>query len=283
MKYSIKNTKTNNNDCKYDKFFKLVEKSVWFDNTEKNVVIKQANKAFEELVAGKTKQAKLYRFCGQSGSGKTSQLLSSTLKILEENKINPVVIAVRNFAHFHPDYDKLLAKFGKSEIREKTNAFALKCLFVVLEKCLKDGYYIALDVTILDKNFETEFVSLFIKYNYEVAYQILSVSKPQSNRFIEKREKDKNNFEYGRKIYTSSKDYFYSALRSGLRTTIKLLPNIRTIVWSAYNAEPVYDGKMKDCYLHFAKHRKITKKVVHTSEEMCTFKYNYLTKHLAVK
>ena len=94
---------------------------------------------------------------------------------------------------------------------------------------------------------------------------------------------NKNNLCLKCRFFFHIQNCFYSALRSGLRTTIKLLPDIRTIVWSAYNAEPVYDGKMKDCYLHFAKHRKITKKVVHTSEEMCTFKYNYLTKHLAVK
>ena len=143
----------------FENVVEYVKSSCWADDTDTSVVISQAHKVYEKMIINKTKRNCLYRICGQSGSGKTTQLLASIEKLTTE-KENPVIIGVRSCADAHPKYEFFKENFPTGELREKTNGFALKCMAYVLKLLIENGYFILLDITLLDPIFE-EFVLKF--------------------------------------------------------------------------------------------------------------------------
>ena len=228
------------------KVFNYVKVSCWEDDTQDEVVVAQAQKAFKDLTAQAefTKFKLLYRLAGQSGSGKTTQLLPAVSECEKIKGRNPIIIGVRTFVQYHPQYSELLNTVPKSEMRERTNGFALKCLCVTLKLLIESGYFIVLDITILDPVFE-EFVLENLNANgYKVQYHILAVSKTQSDAFICKRAGDVTNAESGRKVNKASMDYFYNILPVGLKYLAKTDRKNSCYIWSAYDRDPIYMGKL---------------------------------------
>ena len=257
----------------FNKIVEYVKTTCWQDDTETDVVISQAKKVFESMVVNKTKKKFLYRICGQSGSGKTTQLLSSLEKMLNE-QYNPVVLGVRSCAEAHPKYEYFKSNFPSGELREKTNGFALKCMSYVLKLLIENGYFILLDITLLDPIFEEYVLSLLKANNYIVEYHILAVNKEISNSFINKRFKD-----IGRIIYQSSADYFYDILPVGLKY-ICLNDKVNSCyVWNAFDLEPVYRGKVSNCFKKFMLAQKEIKKLSHSEDELRQSKYETIKKH----
>ena len=259
-----------------ERFHKLVEyvkTTCWLDNTDINIIIEQAHKVFNEITVNKTKKKKLYRLCGQTGSGKTSQLLATIEKLTDEQNLNPVVLGVRTCAEFHPNFEEFKKQFPSGELREKTNGFALKCMSYVLKLLIENDYMVLLDITLLDPIFE-EFILSHLKENsYDIEYHILAVNKQISDRFIEKRLK-----ETGRVIYKSSADYFYKILPIGLKYLCEN-DNVNTCyVWTAFDLEPVYFGKISDCFDKFIKAQSEIKELSYSEEELKNAKFLALKK-----
>ena len=259
----------------YNKLIEYVNTTSWTDNTETSVIILQAKKVFNDLTKDKTKKKMLYRLCGQTGSGKTTQLLASVEKFINLQNLNPVILGVRSCAEYHPDYEQFKQNIPAGELREKTNGFALKCMSYVLKLLIENGYMILLDITLLDPAFE-EFIFNLLKSNsYDVEYHILAVNREISDNFIAKRLKST-----GRVIYKSSADYFYKILPIGLKYICENDTVNNCYVWNAFDLEPVYFGKIENCYEQFIASQKEIRESNFSEEELRDAKYIALKKHL---
>ena len=209
---------------------------------------KIANIVFSDITKDKkpTKKPFLFRVGGQSGSGKTTQLMPAIKSIIDEENKDFANIAVRTFAKYHPYYNQLLEEFGEGMIREKTNGFALMMLFRIMEKLLENKYNILLEVTILDGNFEKYLAELAKKNQYNVHFHILSVPREKSDYWIEKR-KNNSKTEGKRIVLKSSSNYFYDVLPESLKKIIGFSfwnKNDKIFLWTGFNLKPVFGSKI---------------------------------------
>ena len=99
---------------RFNKIVEYVKTTCWEDDSDIEIIIAQAHKVFNEIIVNKTKKKMLYRLCGQTSSGKTSQLLSTVEKHTQEQRLNPVVLGVRSCAEAHPNYEELKKQFTVS-------------------------------------------------------------------------------------------------------------------------------------------------------------------------
>lgn len=255
----------------FEKIIEYVKDTCWFDDTETDVIIHKAHDVFNSLISGKTKKKFLYRLCGQTGSGKTTQLLDAVQKVINDDKLNPVVLGVRTCAEAHPKYEYFKANFPAGELREKTNGFALKCMSYVLKLLIENGYMVLLDITLLDPVFEEFVLNLLNTNDYEIQYHVLAVNKSISDMFIEKRLKST-----GRIIYKSSADYFYQILPVGLKYITEHDKKNNCFVWNAFDLEPVFEGKICDCFETFIKSQNEFKEFKYSEDELKNSKYQII-------
>lgn len=217
-------------DCKNDRLLKF--ESDYFNNVVDN--------AFEKLIIGKkpAKKPFLLKLGGQSGAGKTTQLLPSLSEGLNDNYVH---IAVRIFASSHPYYDNLLEKYGEGLIREKTNGFALMCLFAVAEKLIKSKFNVLFEVTLLDPVFEEYFARLAKNNGYNIIYNILSVPLKTSNNWIKARLENSDT-EKNRIVSKENIDFFYKILPQALKKISELgifNKNDYIVLWNTIDPEPL--------------------------------------------
>lgn len=234
---------------------------------------KIANIAFNDLVKNIKKNENfhyLIRIAGQSGSGKTTQLMPAIKTNLDKMNQNYALVAVRFFAKYHPNYNELLANYGESLIREKTNGFALTLLIRVLEKLIENKYNILFEVTLLEPIFEEYLIKILKKNNYKIIFNILAVSDKLSDKWIEKRQNKEGN-EANRVVFKSSSSYFYEILPKALEVLIRnseiLDVNEILVMWNAFDESPclntnIFDNNILDI---FEKYRKID--VVENTDE----------------
>lgn len=227
--------------------FNVVEKTPWKDNTPFDVIFEIAQNEFEKIKTNLTRKPVLIRLCGQSGSGKTTQLLPSIMFALEQQKNRAALLAVRNFAALYPSYSNLKQTCAAGQLREATNGFALKCLFATLFLLAQEGFEIVYDVTVLEPKIEEKLLKMVKRNGYTQVFNILAVSPAQSEIFIEKRKQDQKNPEFGRQILASSKQYFNNNLEKGLEFLSKKTPNSTAVVWTAYSTLPSYVGNLGNC------------------------------------
>lgn len=242
-------------------------KSMWKDSTDNQTIINKAKQAYDFYKKNCTRGKRLFRLTGQSGSGKTSQLLSATLNLCNNHKIKPIHIAVRNYAQFHPDYENLK---NSKNMREQTNGFALKVLLWVLKFAFEDGLDIILEIALLNKKFENYIFFEIFSRNYRHFFQIMAVNKKISDIFIFKRQKKLH-----RNTSLKSAKYFDSSLQKTFNYLTKKY-NFNCVVWSVSSTEPCFVGRGKNAYKIFKKNRKIIpKKFISESKLVCA-KQNFL-------
>lgn len=256
---------------------KYVEKSIWKDNTKNEVVFQAAQNFVKSLPNNLTKKRVLHRVTGQSGSGKTTQVIRSLAVVFKSKNINPCYLAVRDFACYHPDYQNIKKQFGAKHIREKTNGFALKCLAYALKLLMEKGYFIVLEITLLKKVFEKYVLSLAKANNYQVQFHLLAVSPQLSNLFIENRNKQNKNLVEGERLtYKKSVNYFNKVFpKSFLYLCNQNLFNATVIMWNAYQKQPCYLGDIKNAKTAFFKHRKLSAKPKRCEETLFNVKVNF--------
>lgn len=250
-------------DNEFLKICEYAKTTPWIDDTDPEIIWKQAEIAAEELSRGKNKNKKLVRICGQTGSGKTTQVLWAVQEYNKINQLNPLVIGVRDFASFHPKYDEFLKEFGKGEIREKTNGFALKCLTATLSILLKQGVDVLLDMTLLDPVYEEYVLNLEKKCDYDVTYHILAVNTLLSKQFLDKRFK-----ESGRIVYGSSIEYFNNILNKGFRYVCENDAKNNCYIWTAFDKKFVYFGLVKDAFDVFIQNQNRIEEIKYSEEEL---------------
>jgi len=205
---------------------------------------------FNELTKNKkpSKNPFMFRVGGQSGSGKTTQLMPSINSMVENNGLDFINVSVRIFAKLHPNYSKLLSEFGDGMIREKTNGFALMMLFRTMEKLLNGKYNILLEVTILANDFEKYLFRLAKAKKYNVHFHILSVPREKSDLWIEKR-KNVSKTEGNRIVLKSSSNFFFDILPITLSEMILYKfwnRNDKIFLWNGFDLGPVFIGKVRN-------------------------------------
>lgn len=209
---------------------------------------KIADAAFNKLIKDKknTKNPFIFRTAGQSGSGKTTQLLPSIQNIIDKKNKDFINISVRIFSTYHPYYNELLNKYGQELIREKTNGFALFLAFRVIEKLIKNKYNILFEITILDNDFELYLSRLAKTNRYKIHFHILSVPKVKSDYWIEKR-KQNSITEGNRIVLKSSSNFFYDVLPNTLSKIINYhfwSKNDMIFLWTGFLECPVQYNKI---------------------------------------
>lgn len=223
-----------------------------------------ADRIFNSIVEGKKKSFNpmIFRTGGQSGSGKTTQLMPSIQTIINDKKLDFINLAVRNFANFHPHYDELLAEYGSGLIREKTNGFALMMLFRIAELLIQNHYNILFEVTLLDINFEEYLIKLAKENKYTIHLHVLSVPRKKSEEWIEKR-KNKSKTEGNRVVLAKSSDLFYNVLPETINSLIEFdlwSDDDQIFLWNGFNFEPVIYGSIHNNQAlmnNFNKYRQI--------------------------
>ncbi|MDR3208563.1 MAG: zeta toxin family protein [Rickettsiales bacterium] len=199
------------------------------------------NRAFADVTANVRGDGEYVRLSGQSGSGKTTQLLPAALAGFRAAGLNPAHVSVGFFARYHPFYNEIRARFGDMMLRESTNEFALILMFLTLEKMLRSGCPMVLEVALLDAVFEEFIALLLLSAGYRCEHHVLAVGKPVSDEFIKKRAECE-----GRVVTKKSADYFYDAQRRGLVFLGTVCPLVPCVLWNAFDANPTFVGRMSD-------------------------------------
>ena len=176
----------------------------------------------------------LVRVAGQSGSGKSSQIVPALEDALQNKKY--IKINVGAFAPFHPNYDEW-QKHCPDEMREKTNGFALRALVMFYKHCILNQINIVFDMTLLEPEIDLYLMTLAKKMNYKIQAHVLCVPKKISNLFIHLRQ-----LKTGRFVKRSSSDYFFNALAPCIKSlTHSGLFNQKDalVLWSHYLSHPI--------------------------------------------
>jgi hypothetical protein len=239
-------------------------KTIWTDGTPKKVINETVNTAFGDLTGkyrptGNT--AKFIRIVGQSGTGKSTQGKPAVV-----SKYGGfITLSIADFVKYHPK--------GETD-REKTNGFCLRVLTGMLYKLIKVRADIVLDMTLLTARYETALLRRLTKQKYEPEYIIMAVPKAQSDKFIKKREK-----ETGRIVSTVSAEFFDRCLQTAIKVLIRQIPNAECIMWSAYDLQPIYYGKIKNALPPFMKARKELRKLKYSQSELLHAKIEFIKKN----
>ena len=257
------------------KLFKHLDTLCWNCEISNQEIFEIAKSQYASISSGKTKNKNFVRLIGQSGSGKTTQLLPCAKEYFAKNKLNPITFAVRDFSFCHPKYNELIKKYGISQIREKTNGFALRLLIVCLAHAIENGYDILFEVTLLSPKFENFLCSLLKLNSYKTLYLALAINKKISDAFIQKR-KTQAGKEANRIVNKSSSKFFFKSLKRSIKYYSKNQPSDRIIVWNASSLFPIYDGSFRSCPSPFFRSQK-QKKLCNSSENnMLSKKIEYV-------
>lgn len=240
----------------------------WPDETPAEMIFGKAQAAANSLAENCSRSQSVLRIAGQSGSGKTSQVLAALLEVANRRGERPCVVGIRSFVPFHPHYESLPKD---SSLRERTNGFCLKMLIAVLPLLLKKKVAVILDVTLLDSVFEKYVCGLLELYGYRASYHILAVPKRQSTLFVLKRFQ-----ESGRKVNAESAGYFNTMLPRSLKKLSIWHGGCHSTVWSAYEKQPVYTGSLSGSLEPFSQTRRTFKKPHYSAQELLEAKITFL-------
>ena len=192
-------------------------------------------KIIKDFTVNATKSKQFFRICGQSGSGKTSQLLPAASAFFASRSERPILIAARLFVAYHPYSEQIKTAYGAEHLRTKTNEVSTILMFLTLRALISKGYDIILDVTLLDPLVEAALMQMLTEQNYQTRLAMVAVSKEISDAFIGKRK---------RKVAKSTAAEFWRATRHALDFYAQNHPEMPVIIWNAWDPAPVYDGRI---------------------------------------
>jgi len=173
------------------------------------------------------------RLVGQSGSGKTSQLLPAVKAALEAQSQKYVSLAVRDFVLYHPNLSAIREHYDEGLVREKTNAFALTLLTLVLVRCIRAHLPILFEVTLLSPEYERFVHQCLSEEGYSCDYHCLAIDKAMSDAWIEARCRETH-----RVVSKRSSDFFFQTLQPAFESLQSVCMPNRVFIWDAYHTEP---------------------------------------------
>ena len=193
------------------------------------------DRAFEEHI-NRCHKPKLNPFCirlvGQSGAGKTSQLLPAVRPVFDALG-GCVPFAVRDFAVYHPNLDEIRVRYGEGLVREKTNAFGLMLLTLVLERCIQCSLPILLEMTLLAPVYERLVHTWLEQHHYHCDYQCLAIRREDSDAWSAERCHKTQ-----RIVSRSSSDFFFQTLEPTLNELRSCSIENRVFIWDRSHTVP---------------------------------------------
>lgn len=200
-------------------------------------------KVLDDFTLAATKNHRLIRIAGVSGSGKTTQILPAVEAYCEKNQFEPILMAVRRFVEYHPHYQEIKDFYGDANLRKMTDEFGTIMLFLTLSELIKGGYDIVLDVTLLDPAMEGILLKMLEAGNYEMLLLMIAVSPTVTEHFLKGR---------AWRHTKETEQEFIRATTKALNFYADQAPDLRIILWSVYDLDPIYDGPIKNSLAIFS-------------------------------
>lgn len=225
-------------------------------------------KVLEDFTLAATKNRRLIRIAGVSGSGKTTQILPAVEAYSEKHEFEPILMAARRFVEYHPHYEEIKEYYGDENVRKMTDEFSTIMLFLTLSELMRDGYDVVIDVTLLDPKMEGILLKMIKASNYEAMFLMIAVSPAVAEHYLSGR------------AWRHSKEAeaeFIRATKKALEFYGENAADTRIIMWSVYDKDPVYDGPMKDCLAIFDEYSARSEMPRNDDDERRDAKIKYLT------
>ena len=201
--------------------------------------------AVKDFTLSATKNHRLIRIAGISGSGKTTQILPAVEAYCKKNNYEPILMAARRFVEYHPHFQEIKEYYGDENLRKNTDEFATIMLFLTLSELIKGGYDILLDVTLLDPEMESILLKLLKAGNYEMLILMIAVSPTVTEQYLSGR---------AWRHTKETEQEFIRATDKALEFYANNAPDIHIILWSVYDKSPIYDGPIVNCRTTFDKY-----------------------------
>lgn len=218
-------------------------------------------KTLKDLTKKATKGKQFFRLAGQSGTGKTTQLLPAIEAHFTNQQKHPILLAARILASYHPHAAAIKATYGPENFRQKTDAFTTILMFLTLKTLIQQGYDIILDLTLLDPIIESTLMQMLQTESYQTRLTITALSKEISDQHIAKRT--------SRQVAKSTATEFWRATHLSLAYYAQHHPRIPITIWNAWDLQPIYDGPIGDpkALQIIKKYQQITKLPPKTPDE----------------
>lgn len=200
-------------------------------------------KVIEDFTKDATNNHQFIRIAGLSGSGKTSQILPAVEAYTSRRRISPILVAARRFVEYHPFMNEIKSYYGEENLRKNTDEFSTIMLFLVMNELTKVGYDIVLDVTLLDPAVESILIQMLSRGKYTSMLLMIATSPTVTEHFL------------GSRAWRHTKETeqeFIRATKHALDFYAKNVPNLRIILWSVYDKDPIYDGDIRHALDIFA-------------------------------
>lgn len=208
-----------------------------------------AKKVVMEWSKDATFKSEFVRITGQSGSGKTSQLLPAVEAYYEKKGKKPVLVAARKFVEYHPYFKEIVAEYGEKNLRKMTDEFATIMMFLVLKGLISLKCDLILDVTLLDPKMEAILVKMLKENGYDFWMTMIAVSPEITAQFLSQREW---------RHTKETEDEFVRATQVALKFYADNFGEMGIVMWNVWDKKPVFDGEIKDAPAVWQKYEAIS-------------------------
>lgn len=186
-----------------------------------------------DWTAKAAKNKNFVRVAGQSGSGKTTQLVPAVEAWFGERR--PILVAASKVVEYHPYRKEIVQEYGEEGLRRETDSFAAAMMFLVLRALLTEGYDIILDLALVEPKLEQILISWLKENSYNFWMTMMAVSPKLSQKWLEGRSWRHSEV---------TEERFLAATEGALELYAGAFPEVRMVIWSAWGMEPIYDGPM---------------------------------------
>lgn len=224
-------------------------------------------KALEDFTLAATKNHHLIRITGLSGSGKTTQILPAVEAYCKKHDYEPILMAARRFVEYHPHYQEIKDYYGDADLRKLTDEFSTIMLFLTLSELIKGGYDIILDVALLDPEMEGILLKMLHTSDYQMLMLMIVVSPAVTEKYLSGRA-----WRHSR----TTEEEFIRVTAEALEFYAKQASDIRIILWSVYDLDPIYDGPVSGCLDVFREYSTRTDLPASDDDARRTAKITYL-------
>ena len=229
-----------------------------------------SQKVVADFVQDKTKNRKMIRIAGISGSGKTTQLLPPAEEYFAAQDMKPVLVAARRFVEYHPYCQEIKDYYGEENLRKMTDEFSTIMMFLCMQAMVVQGYDIILDVTLLDPTVESILLKALEESKYNSMILMIAAAPEVAEKHLNGRK--------WRHTKETEKE-FIRATERAMKYYADAVPDMKIILWNVYDEGPVYDGPINGALKFFDEYSSKTDIPEHNEEELKAAKIQYITKY----
>jgi hypothetical protein len=208
-----------------------------------------------DFTEGASRGRRFFRVAGQSGSGKTTQLLPAVEGWFGVRAAKPIIVAARKFVKYHPHVREIEREYGAENLRKMTDEVSTILMFLTLRELIRGGYDTILDVALIDPMVEEMLMEMLMAAKYEAFFTMVAVARGISEGFIRERQGASGREgvygqggscgEEGRVVAKGTAEEFWRATRLSMRFYAEKYPEMSIILWSAWDLGPIYEGEFR--------------------------------------